>query len=1178
MDALTAARQGNTGILYALLKTSAAEDYIDRATGNTVGHEAVLGGHVDCLLLALRYGLPVDYQNLAGETMIYIAMQVGDDRAVTHLVAAGCDVNLPAYSGLSPLMVATRHGNLNCLVNFLRKQCICEGFCHCNCTIDVWRREPESGLTAIDLARHYGREDCWNFLCSYMDENQSREEMADVLRQEEVDDLCDLMGLDQSQADIHRNAVDLLTDDLARACNATHITRYAGATAKFLLQQANLKLVFTTSSQLMVQDWKEEIQMIILYTVSGLQMGTIQIFILAMEQHTPPPTTTTSNEHNHTSSTTITNNNNSNPPPPPSGAQPQQPAHVPFPSIGVFGVPVPPVRVGVVVNGPHTTGSDVGEAVNYATGMIRQLFTTPFTATQPNPAPQPTATTTTTSFSHAPPQPNPAPRPATTTTTTSFSNAPLQPAMAPPPAPLQTTHVPMGGLGHPFPPGPMPFPEDTCLSNNFPSSITGLVTEPVLLQSAVYSMLLHTHTAHIDTKDLHQQASLAQSIAMEGAHEGHTLDLATTKASLRHIAQSMVTAAARLRDQANTVHAEAQRLLELCQEPQLSPSVPQLIPNVTNQNTTNRQPNLGRSHYSTMSIRALKQLLTTMGVGYGDCLTKEELLDRLMEQFPTPPASSSPPHPPVNSSSATASSSSSPAPSLVNYGSDLSASRRFLYTGMPICALKQILASMGVAYGDCLTKEELVDRIMEQPPYNTPTLPRIIPSRVPTTAPSSNTQEQNTSTTTTSTPSCYISPRGVMHITGVDLSQFPYREEEHAGIARIAQLRREQGVPPDLPPLGNFNPFNPFNIPGYPFPGATAPPNTTTTSSNSTNQRPSTTPGGGVTTEQGRENGSNEANGNISGSDQGTSFSQQNSNGVSGTEPHSHTHTHTRTYNSNDNNNNTNNNNGFENNNYDHSHLHHQHVLGSLPPNLNHEQIHQYAMQQAMRRHHAMLGQPGPQPGTHEEARQPFTNEQTAHDQLHEQAVRNVHMVTQQTFNIMGGLSPVPIGRDPMTISTTVMTGDTSMPLMEERVSNYMTPDGTIHQHRLRTVGDVRQHVRESVDATGFVQRSETVNGVLNSLAFNAMWGDLPSRLRVFIPRDTTPQPMPTEQINAMTRLVQDEALISELKKNNHDNCSICYDDFVVGGGDLYRLSCGHVYHVDCVTPWLKRSSTCPLC
>ncbi|KAK7282516.1 hypothetical protein RIF29_11358 [Crotalaria pallida] len=43
------------------------------------------------------------------------------------------------------------------------------------------------------------------------------------------------------------------------------------------------------------------------------------------------------------------------------------------------------------------------------------------------------------------------------------------------------------------------------------------------------------------------------------------------------------------------------------------------------------------------------------------------------------------------------------------------------------------------------------------------------------------------------------------------------------------------------------------------------------------------------------------------------------------------------------------------------------------------------------------------------------------------------------------------------------------------------------------------------------------------------------------------------------------------------ERCSVCLEEFV-GGTEVSSLPCKHVYHGECITRWLQRSHTCPLC
>lgn len=43
------------------------------------------------------------------------------------------------------------------------------------------------------------------------------------------------------------------------------------------------------------------------------------------------------------------------------------------------------------------------------------------------------------------------------------------------------------------------------------------------------------------------------------------------------------------------------------------------------------------------------------------------------------------------------------------------------------------------------------------------------------------------------------------------------------------------------------------------------------------------------------------------------------------------------------------------------------------------------------------------------------------------------------------------------------------------------------------------------------------------------------------------------------------------------DECSLCLDHFKIGE-DIVTLHCKHFFHENCLTPWLAKSTLCPIC
>lgn len=52
---------------------------------------------------------------------------------------------------------------------------------------------------------------------------------------------------------------------------------------------------------------------------------------------------------------------------------------------------------------------------------------------------------------------------------------------------------------------------------------------------------------------------------------------------------------------------------------------------------------------------------------------------------------------------------------------------------------------------------------------------------------------------------------------------------------------------------------------------------------------------------------------------------------------------------------------------------------------------------------------------------------------------------------------------------------------------------------------------------------------------------------------------------------------ISQEQVDAKVQCSVCWEDFVLGE-NVRKLPCQHVYHENCICPWLELHGTCPIC
>jgi len=82
-------------------------------------------------------------------------------------------------------------------------------------------------------------------------------------------------------------------------------------------------------------------------------------------------------------------------------------------------------------------------------------------------------------------------------------------------------------------------------------------------------------------------------------------------------------------------------------------------------------------------------------------------------------------------------------------------------------------------------------------------------------------------------------------------------------------------------------------------------------------------------------------------------------------------------------------------------------------------------------------------------------------------------------------------------------------------------------------------------------------------------------RLMALDPQTSSHSPTPQSVLDALRVGVVGE---DELEGGMGDDaCAVCQDAYHLGQ-DVLWVPCDHVFHRDCILPWLKSSSTCPIC
>ncbi|XP_047340350.1 E3 ubiquitin-protein ligase RING1-like [Impatiens glandulifera] len=75
-------------------------------------------------------------------------------------------------------------------------------------------------------------------------------------------------------------------------------------------------------------------------------------------------------------------------------------------------------------------------------------------------------------------------------------------------------------------------------------------------------------------------------------------------------------------------------------------------------------------------------------------------------------------------------------------------------------------------------------------------------------------------------------------------------------------------------------------------------------------------------------------------------------------------------------------------------------------------------------------------------------------------------------------------------------------------------------------------------------------------------------------PYDQNPSPVSKTAVESIPTVKISEEI---LKLDSVVTCSVCKDQFSIGD-EARELPCKHLYHSDCILPWLFENNSCPLC
>lgn len=121
-----------------------------------------------------------------------------------------------------------------------------------------------------------------------------------------------------------------------------------------------------------------------------------------------------------------------------------------------------------------------------------------------------------------------------------------------------------------------------------------------------------------------------------------------------------------------------------------------------------------------------------------------------------------------------------------------------------------------------------------------------------------------------------------------------------------------------------------------------------------------------------------------------------------------------------------------------------------------------------------------------------------------------------------------------------------------------------------RNVHSFNTFMRAASELSANSATSSSSSGSSTGVRFSDLNFDLDDLMSSFL---QSPRPSPTTQLQleALTVLqVTEEHMTMQ--------CSICFDEFVLSEPKVRQMPCKHIYHENCLFPWLRINGNCPVC